>query len=128
MNWFEAWEYCRSIGLHLASIESKYEQTFVEIFLPRLELPTTEAYWTSGTDLGKEGQFTWMATGRSFTFSFFRPGEPNNRFGSEDCIEMVVTPGVTSYSWNDRNCFAKAYVLCQQDVRYPDKLFGVSSS
>lgn len=81
----------------------------------------TETYWTSGTDLGKEGLFSWMATGRGLTYGNFRPGEPNNRFGSENCLELVIKPGVVGYLWNDRNCFGKGYVVCQHDLRYPDK-------
>lgn len=35
-------------------------------------------FWLSGTDLGHEGKFVWMSTGRPVTVNKWIPGEPDH--------------------------------------------------
>ena len=52
------------------------------------------------TDSAAEGQFAWP-DGTGFTFTNFRPGEPNNGNGIEDC---VILQGQLGGVWDDRPC------------------------
>jgi len=93
MTWDDARDYCRSMRMDLAAIETGAENTFVgevrnhvageEIcilsFNSRSNLSTPQTfslcagsdtyYWIGGNDLNDEGSYKWVKTGKHFVFS-----------------------------------------------------------
>lgn len=48
----------------------------------------------------RESEFIWSKNGNRITFTPWSPGDPNDKEGNENCIEMFGATGV----WNDRKC------------------------
>ncbi|XP_053445630.1 collectin-11 [Nycticebus coucang] len=61
-------------------------------------------------DLEREGAFVYADRSPMQTFNRWRPGEPNNAFDEEDCVELVASGG-----WNDVACHITMYFLCEFD-------------
>jgi len=76
-NWYKANQYCRFHGMHLASIESKEENSLLEKHIADIGLGA-EHFWTSGNDLSEEGSFVWFGNGHPISFTNWNTGEPNN--------------------------------------------------
>ncbi|XP_022224672.2 uncharacterized protein LOC111075605 isoform X2 [Drosophila obscura] len=71
LNYFLAYQYCRSLGLQLASFETKEKAESMTTYLKNAGYGNYD-FWTSGNRLGT-GMFLWMSTGLPFnaTFDFF---------------------------------------------------------
>ncbi|KAL9917125.1 uncharacterized protein LOC119641225 isoform X3 [Glossina fuscipes] len=71
LNYFLAYQYCRSLGLQLASFETKEKAESMTMYLKNAGYGNYD-FWTSGNRLGT-GMFLWMSTGLPFnaTFDFF---------------------------------------------------------
>ncbi len=74
MNWFEAKQYCESLGGHLATITSSKENEVIQN-LP--ELRGGYNYWLGGTDLQKEDDWRWI-TGEKWKYTCWGGGQPDN--------------------------------------------------
>ena len=75
--------------------------------------------WTSGTDAGSEGKWSWMSTGRMFeeTFSYWFGHEPNNLKGpcmGEDCLMVGFKETKQCWYWNDDPCTYKYTSICEK--------------
>lgn len=69
---------------HLATVESEQENEF----LVSLLLPEVDGAWLGGTDQDEEGVWTWI-TGESWSFTRWRPGQPDNTFPKENYLVMI---------------------------------------
>ncbi|XP_033152582.1 nucleolin isoform X2 [Drosophila mauritiana] len=71
LNYFLAYQYCRSLGLQLASFETEEKAESMTTYLKNAGYGNYD-FWTSGNRLGT-GMFLWMSTGLPFnaTFDFF---------------------------------------------------------
>lgn len=71
LNYFLAYQYCRSLGLQLASFETREKAESMTMYLKNAGYGNYD-FWTSGNRLGT-GMFLWMSTGLPFnaTFDFF---------------------------------------------------------
>lgn len=71
LNYFLAYQYCRSLGLQLASFETKEKVESMTEYLQNAGYGKYN-FWTSGNRLGT-GMFLWMSTGLPFnaTFDYF---------------------------------------------------------
>lgn len=71
LNYYLAYQYCRSLGLQLASFDSKEKYTSIVEYLTNANYKNYD-FWTSGNRLGT-GMFLWMSTGLPFnsTFDYF---------------------------------------------------------
>ncbi|CAO1395253.1 unnamed protein product [Diamesa tonsa] len=71
LNYYLAYQYCRSLGLQLASFDTKEKYESITKYLTNAKFNNYD-YWTSGNRLGT-GMFLWMSTGLPFnsTFDFF---------------------------------------------------------
>lgn len=54
-------------------------------------MTTTVRFWLDHTDVGKEGRWKMFSTGKSPTFSFWSPGQPDNHRGSQNCINNSIS-------------------------------------
>jgi hypothetical protein len=110
-SWQDAEASCESeshdgISGHLAVIDSDAERDFMN-----REMVETGGYWIGASDVAQEGIFVWV-TGEPVTRDDWGYGEPNNDFGSEDCVEYRA--GVTDLL-NDRTCSTPMDFVCEWD-------------
>lgn len=72
LNYFLAYQYCRSLGLQLASFETKEKADSISQYLINAGYNDYD-FWTSGNRLGRD-MFLWMSTGLPFnvTFNYMR--------------------------------------------------------
>lgn len=71
LNYYLAYQYCRSLGLQLASFDTKEKYESMANYLTNAKFNNFD-FWTSGNRLGT-GMFLWMSTGLPFnsTFQYF---------------------------------------------------------
>ena len=78
LNYFLAYQYCRSLGLQLVSFESKEKADTMMQYLRNAGY-TKYDFWTSGNKLGT-GMLLWMSTGLPFNATFdYMIDENDNR-------------------------------------------------
>ncbi|CAL8138334.1 unnamed protein product [Orchesella dallaii] len=108
LTWFESLEYCHSLGMSLAVLESEREVTVVEEYLQNCAVK--HHVWLAATDLFKEGTFTWMNTGNPVgTLPRWLNGQPDGGL-RQNC---VLINGST-LKWEDQSCsFIYCRPLCQ---------------
>jgi len=78
-------------------------------------LKTTLYYWTSGSDLGSEGEFYWDSMGEFFgPFTDWEDGQPNNAGDGQHCVNIEC---YTEYTlWNDGNCRDMLRYICEMKI------------
>ena len=94
-TWEQAEEYCKSLGGHLASINSDRENQMVYDIMRAFG--QSNAYFGL-TDAGHEGDWRW-ANGAPLSYTNWAPGEPNNEYGREHYA--MFWQGKPAYQWND---------------------------
>ncbi|MFT7812315.1 macrophage mannose receptor 1-like [Arapaima gigas] len=97
-TWFEARDFCKTIGGNLLSIHSKYDLLHKQDF--------AEA-WIGLNALDPNGGFVW-SDGSSSSYENWQTGEPNNFHGVERCVEVLY-----ENKWNDRHCESYNGWICQ---------------
>ncbi|KAF4518117.1 hypothetical protein B566_EDAN007818 [Ephemera danica] len=117
-NWYGASDYCKSRGMELVTIETEaenkaLEQKVKDYFGP-LKPGYAGIYWIGLNDLGKEGEFRWASTGKEADFTHWFPNEPSNKGYQnqpENCASVdTITTGT---GWNDLDCTAEHYFICE---------------
>merc|ERR1712110_587377 len=95
----DAEDFCLMKGGHLASVGSEATQRYLDEGTSRIGPPGF--VWLGGNDMEQEGVWEWT-DGTPWEVEFWRPGEPNNNGGAENCL------GIGQYSghgrWNDAKC------------------------
>lgn len=78
LNYYLAYQYCRSLGLQLASFDTKEKYESMANYLTNAKFNNFD-FWTSGNRLGT-GMFLWMSTGLPFnsTFQYFEDQKDSN--------------------------------------------------
>ncbi|XP_013399969.1 C-type lectin [Lingula anatina] len=107
-TWAEAEIYCQLLHpeAHLATVESQSENKFILGLIKKYTTGPSRT-WLGGHDKATEGQWKWW-NGKSFTYTNWRPGQPNNYQTGEDCLNTWET-GV----WSDLQCDAKHPFVCE---------------
>ncbi|KAJ8975403.1 hypothetical protein NQ317_001943 [Molorchus minor] len=110
-TYFQAYQYCRYHGMQLVTISSQAENDFLERELEKLG---KHSFWTSGSKLSDENNWSWMSTGNPITYINWYPGEPNNvKDDKEDCIEMRSLDD-KGLKWNDAGCSNRFNFICER--------------
>ena len=107
-TWHEARSQCLSLGGDLSSVRDQLENERIVALLDENGID-----WQAligGNDERIEGQFGW-SDGKPFLFSNWYPGEPNNDYGNEDCINMYMSR--FKGTWNDKPCDYKLPFICK---------------
>uniref|UniRef100_A0A8C5T7L3 MRC1 protein n=1 Tax=Malurus cyaneus samueli TaxID=2593467 RepID=A0A8C5T7L3_9PASS len=105
-TWFEARDFCRTIGGDLACIHREEEQNLIA----RLDRGYIHySYWMGLSALDSDGGFTW-SDGSPVNFEKWSHGEPNNYDGNEKC---GVFTGYLNMDWNDLFCEHMLDYVCQ---------------
>lgn len=98
-TWIEAREFCRSVGSDLASIPSLGVQELI-----RKAQNDSKKLWVGLSRIA--GSFRW-SDGSKLTYANWRPGEPNNFFGNEQCVNIWEEG-----KWNDNSCHMSFGFIC----------------
>ncbi|XP_055312179.1 uncharacterized protein LOC129574341 isoform X1 [Sitodiplosis mosellana] len=138
LNYFLAYQYCRSLGLQLASFETKEKVESMSQYLQNAGYSKYD-FWTSGNRLGT-GMFLWMSTGLPFnaTFDYFDNANDAVKAGLLDPVDhnsntapqrtardsssglekgcvMLQAP---SLRWAPEDCSAVKDFICEQTRCY----------
>jgi len=108
VNWFEAAHKCRELGANLSGLQSEDELKAVN------EKLSNEYYWLEINDLGSEGVFKLLSTGKEAGFLKWRSPEPNNKGGNENCVQLLRFDD--KYAMNDNHCETKFNFICEKDT------------
>lgn len=101
-SWFQANSSCAGSG-YLAEVTSQSENDFI-IHHAQTEL------WI-GAKRYNTGNFHWSRTNQHLTWTNWSPGEPDNRDGIEDCVEIWGPQN--NGKWNDGNCYTPLNYVCE---------------
>lgn len=91
LNYFLAYQYCRSLGLQLASFETREKADSITQYLSNAGYNKYD-FWTSGNRLGTD-MYLWMSTGLPFNATFNYMRKLNE---SDDPLAADVPTGSTS--------------------------------
>ncbi|XP_070165014.1 uncharacterized protein Nw isoform X1 [Polyergus mexicanus] len=133
LNYFLAYQYCRSLGLQLASFETKEKADTMTQYLKNAGY-TKYDFWTSGNKLGTD-MFLWMSTGLPFnvTFDYMlkRPGnravdvppgtEPQRvarESGDSGSADGCVAMAAPTLAWDAQDCTLVKDFICEQTRCY----------
>ncbi|XP_044748047.1 C-type lectin 37Db-like [Coccinella septempunctata] len=111
-NIFKAMQFCRHHGMDLLSIESREENTEIMNYIISY-FNHIEHFWTSGSDLGEEGQFVWLSTGKPFNYTYWASPQPDNDRNMENCLGFWKI-GDKTYIWNDMPCTDNFHFICEK--------------
>ena len=113
-SWNQAEQQCQDIFGQLASVTSDTIHQYVLEGMKRRDL---DFVWLGGTDKDKEGTWKWT-DGSPFEFTGWRPKQPDNYKGREDCLHMYRLGKWTDNrgKWNDLRCDTKLHFLCAQKI------------
>jgi hypothetical protein len=73
-------------------------------------------YWTSGTQKGCIGQWSWCDVGVGSVLDenlIWEKGQPDNKWGGEDCIHMKIATSNGAITFTDRNCSNLLIYACE---------------
>ena len=108
LNWEDARAVCLGLEGDLVSIENSKEMEFIKNIYSKLRL---FVLWIGLNGRLKEDQFVWSdgtPLNSSRSYSNWNDGEPNNRAGNEDCVEL------RDNGWNDQSCSDTVYYICER--------------
>ncbi|XP_077347035.1 macrophage mannose receptor 1-like [Lithobates pipiens] len=106
-TWFEARDFCQTIGGDLLSINSKEEQD--SVFSTALKFGALNNVWFGLVNNDPEEGFQW-SDGSPLTYENWAHGEPNNHGDSELCGELKLPYQML---WNDQNCEHPRDWICE---------------
>lgn len=106
MSWYEAKEDCQAQGGYLAELTSPEEEANINEFINH-----NDHFWIGLTDEDTEGTFIWQESHEELVYTHWKPGQPNNLFGVEDCV-FIDRHGE---GWNDADCYKPSYGLCETE-------------
>lgn len=115
VNWTDAKQSCKNVGLELASVISEDEQSALELFIIKSGLSPVDkwsGYWLSGKR-HEDGNYYWDSTGTKVgeTFRGWAWGEPSHAYGREDCVELKGE--YIFLRWNDYFCDETRRYICE---------------
>nr|XP_022337539.1 lectin BRA-3-like isoform X1 [Crassostrea virginica]XP_022337541.1 lectin BRA-3-like isoform X1 [Crassostrea virginica]XP_022337542.1 lectin BRA-3-like isoform X1 [Crassostrea virginica]XP_022337543.1 lectin BRA-3-like isoform X1 [Crassostrea virginica]XP_022337544.1 lectin BRA-3-like isoform X1 [Crassostrea virginica]XP_022337545.1 lectin BRA-3-like isoform X1 [Crassostrea virginica]XP_022337547.1 lectin BRA-3-like isoform X1 [Crassostrea virginica]XP_022337548.1 lectin BRA-3-like isofor len=107
MNWFDAQVFCRKQRTTLLQINDASENRWVSKAFPNVP------YWIDYTDIGKEGHWVALSSGRN-DYSNWSKVNPNND-GNQDC---ATNNYLSQGQWDDDKCYAHHPPLCETSGKY----------
>ncbi|KAG2489770.1 hypothetical protein HYH03_011721 [Edaphochlamys debaryana] len=134
-SWSDARAHCQAVGGDLVSLPSLSEGAVLYSLLSGWassgELGQNDVLtgrdvfvWLGGNDAAQEGRFVW-ANGKDFTSTSWAGGQPDNRFGNEDCVaasvQLAGSAGAglrevvsTEAQWSDMSCGVALPFVCER--------------
>ncbi|XP_065817480.1 galactose-specific lectin nattectin-like [Labrus bergylta] len=111
MDWADAERHCTAIGGNLPSVHANDQYSFLRNTIHQLTGQHRGA-WLGGYDAVKEGVWLW-SDGSLFDFKHWAKGEPNDRSGKTNCMEMNFRG--RDYI-NDTSCNQKRSFFCEKNL------------
>ncbi|KAI4874419.1 hypothetical protein NFI96_032054, partial [Prochilodus magdalenae] len=110
-TWTEAQNYCRQTYTDLATINTRREMEYANVFLVN---KATGVVWI-GLKRGA-GEWQWSLTGggsyrKGYAYLNWSDGEPNNARNNEACVVMKKDKG----RWNDEPCNTEHTFVCYHE-------------
>ena len=106
-NWTDAEDFCQKAGGHLASeVHSNFTKDYI---LEGMRTRGLDKAWLGGNDIEEEGVWKWTDC-TPWEHSFWAPGDPNNWFGGENCLEVYRR------KWNDARCSDEKGFVCSKKI------------
>lgn len=94
LNFFLAYQYCRSLGLQLASFETKEKADSITQYLSNAGYDKFD-FWVSGNKLGTDMPL-WMSTGLPFNATFNYMRKRSNEVAASGSSTYDIPTGSTS--------------------------------
>ena len=107
-SWWEAEDFCKEEGGHLASVTSNATNDYIMSERSNRSIPFL---WIGGTDQEKEGDWKWTDGCSSFNFTFWQQDQPDD-LNSQDCLRYHRE----DLRWFDYWCGNEAKFLCSQHL------------
>ena len=130
MSWFEANDYCKSVGAKLVEIESEEENVAIVEEINRGGYRDREMYfWIGLTDKDKERTWKLASNGSKAVFLNWddKTHEPNNFNVNEDCAH-IRAGGCSEWDhsgWADLDCDKTMVAIACKNV--PDVQFSMNA-
>ena len=102
--------WARHAPLTLVEIQNEKENKFVA------GMHRDRDIWIGLSDRKKEGQWIWETSRKVASYTKWNPGEPNDKSGrstQSDCA--LIWRYKHLETWDDRNCDAKKYFVCERE-------------
>uniref|UniRef100_A0A3Q3N4A3 C-type lectin domain-containing protein n=1 Tax=Labrus bergylta TaxID=56723 RepID=A0A3Q3N4A3_9LABR len=111
MTWADAEMNCQARGGHLASVHRFDEYYFIQGMIVRQTgmYPKT---WLGGSDAQQERTWLW-SDGSYYNFGYWCPGEPNNQYGNQHCLQMNFGD---QKCWDDLQCYSYLPFVCAKTL------------
>uniref|UniRef100_A0A7N9AK97 Type-2 ice-structuring protein-like n=1 Tax=Mastacembelus armatus TaxID=205130 RepID=A0A7N9AK97_9TELE len=106
MTWADAQKNCLLQNGWLASVRDAKEYAAIQKVIT--DAKGTGLIWLGGHDLTQEGKWKWI-DGTPFTYTKWRPGQPDNWQGNEDCLHLNAEG---KWFWNDLDCQTPLPSVC----------------
>lgn len=74
------------------------------------------AFWLSGSDIGRKGDYVWMTSGQPLKYTHWFHDEPNHfdhNGTKEHCLSFRTD---VENQWNDRLCTDRNYFICDNQL------------
>ena len=107
-TWFQARDYCRSIGTDLVSVHNEKETNFL------ITNFTQTSQWIGLSNFHNNAKYVW-SDGTILNFTDWEESEPNDFNNNENCAQLLKPD---SQKWNDNNCFMSLRFICKTQT-YP---------
>jgi len=108
LTWEDAQLACKSLGANLVSIHGSHEQNYINALV--MQNIGYINFWIGGNDINQNYGWRW-SDGSPFYFWNWNDGEPNNKGGTEFCVEMSAD---MLGRWNDIDCDRKFSYICSK--------------
>ncbi|XP_068236631.1 perlucin-like [Palaemon carinicauda] len=105
LTWWQARDFCRDMGGDLA--EPSHPSALIAVVMQKHGTGPYH-FWLGASDLKQQGNFTWLSGNP--VDSGWRPGQPDNEGGVEDCLELWPSKYP---SYCDKNCYSPCAFICQ---------------
>ncbi|XP_018333478.1 uncharacterized protein LOC108742682 [Agrilus planipennis] len=140
LNFFLAYQYCRSLGLQLASFETKEKADSITQYLTNAGFSKFD-FWVSGNKLGTD-MYLWMSTGLPFnaTFNYMKkngndiltsgnsaydlpmgstsPQRTARESGNAGLANSCVAMKAPTFEWDTDDCTTIKDFICEQTRCY----------
>ncbi|XP_067936822.1 C-type lectin 1-like [Watersipora subatra] len=112
-SWNQAQSLCEDEGGILANLQDMHEIYWLMGYRAFHKPLQTADYWIGG--FKKDGVWKWKGkyNDSTMTIQHWAPGEPNNRDGHENCLELC--PSDLHYTWNDSPCEILLSFICEKN-------------
>ena len=111
VTWEEAANWCQLYNASLLEIWLKLQLDFIRSELMFLQdNGVSRDWWTGGTDLGREGHWSWIGSLGPVADSIWYPGQPSGGT-AENCLHLPVSYGFLGH---DVGCSYDRAFICQR--------------